>query len=69
MKTAKQVAKQAVYECGEFEDFDTYQAAYGFLRRVSRHISEISDTMYANMSVTKQENGKWRAYVGAAYEA
>jgi len=36
MKTAKQVAKQAVYECGEFEDFDTYQAAYGFLRRVSR---------------------------------
>lgn len=65
---AKQVAKQAVHGNGNFEDFTTHQAAYGFIRRVQRHISEWSDTMYANTSVEKV-NGKWRARVSAAYEA
>jgi hypothetical protein len=66
--TAKETAKQAVHGCGDFQDFNTYQAAYGFLKRVRRYISRWSDTMYANTSVEKV-NGKWRARVSAAREA
>jgi hypothetical protein len=65
---AKQVAKEAVHGNGNFEDFPTHQAAYRFIRRVQRHISGWSDTMYANTSVEKI-GGCWRARVSAAYEA
>lgn len=66
---AKQVAKQAVlHGTGNFEDFTTHQAAYGFIRRVQRHVSEWSDTMHVNTSVCKTDKC-WRARVSAAYEA
>ena len=65
---AKQIAKQAVHGSGTFEDFATHQAAHAFVRRVQRHVSEWSDTMYVNTSVEKIDNC-WRARISAAYEA
>jgi len=67
--TAKQMARQSLNGCGDFQDFATHQAAYAFLRRVRRHICEFSDTEFANTSVEKKNDGTWRARVSASYEA